>query len=79
MTEVSKIEPRLKIHYETYVRPRLQKEFEFTNAHQVPRLLKIVLNVGVGEAGKDQKLLAYPNATRYPDYNRPASDNADGD
>lgn len=54
---MSKMEPRLKIHYETYVRPKLQKEFQFTNAHQVPKLLKIVLNVGVGDASKDQKLL----------------------
>ena len=51
------IEPRLKRHYDTYVRPKLQEEFGFTNPHQIPRLEKIVLNVGVGEATKDQKLL----------------------
>ena len=39
------------------MRPKLQQEFQFTNAHQVPTLLKIVLNVGVGDAAKDQKLL----------------------
>ncbi|KPJ79857.1 MAG: 50S ribosomal protein L5 [Gemmatimonas sp. SG8_23] len=54
---VDKIQPRLKTHYETHVRPKLQEEFQFTNPHQVPKLLKIVLNVGVGEAAKDQKLL----------------------
>jgi len=54
---VDKIQPRLKNHYETYVRPKLQEEFQFTNPHQVPKLVKIVLNVGMGEAAKDQKLL----------------------
>lgn len=54
---MDKIQPRLKNHYETYVRPKLQEEFQFTNPHQVPKLVKIVLNVGMGEAAKDQKLL----------------------
>lgn len=54
---MSQIEPRLKTHYHTYVRPKLLEEFQFTNIHQVPRLVKVVLNVGVGDAGKDQKLL----------------------
>jgi len=54
---VSQIEPRLRTHYETYVRPKLLEEFQFTNRHEVPALVKIVLNVGVGDAGKDQKLL----------------------
>jgi len=51
------IEPRLKAHYNSHVRPKLQEEFQFTNTHQIPKLVKIVLNVGVGEAAKDQKLL----------------------
>jgi large subunit ribosomal protein L5 len=54
---MSKIEPRLKAHYLNYVRPKLQKEFQFSNLHQTPKLEKIVLNVGAGAAGKDQKLL----------------------
>jgi large subunit ribosomal protein L5 len=54
---VDKIQPRLKAHYETYVRPKLQTEFQFRNPHQVPKLVKIVINVGMGEAAKDQKLL----------------------
>jgi len=53
----NRMEPRLKAHYERHVRPTLQKEFEFTNLHQVPKLVKVVLNVGMGEAAKDQKLL----------------------
>jgi len=54
---MSKIEARLKSHYDSHVRPKLVEEFGFTNPHQVPRLEKIVLNVGVGEATKNQKLL----------------------
>jgi large subunit ribosomal protein L5 len=49
--------PRLQKHYETVVRPALAKEFGLTNAHQLPRLVKIVLNVGMGEAHKQPKLL----------------------
>ena len=51
------MKPRLQTHYETHVRPTLTEEFGFENVHRVPRLLKIVVNVGVGEAAKDQKLL----------------------
>ena len=54
---MDKIEPRLKRHYEEQVRPKLQEEFGFSNPHEVPGLVKVVLNVGVGEASKDQKLL----------------------
>ena len=54
---MDKIQPRMKTHYDTYVRAKLQEEFAFSNSHQIPTLEKIVLNVGVGEAAKDQKLL----------------------
>jgi large subunit ribosomal protein L5 len=49
--------PRLQTHYEQVVRPALAKEFGLTNPNQVPRLVKIVLNVGLGEAQKSPKLL----------------------
>ena len=49
--------PRLQKHYETVIRPALAKEFGLTNAHQVPRVTKVVLNVGLGEAHKQPKLL----------------------
>ena len=39
------------------MRAKLQKQFGFTNPHQMPRLEKIVLNVGLGEAIKKPKLL----------------------
>src|SRR5271170_2833443 len=46
---------RLKEHYDTVVRPSLTKEFSYENALQVPRLSKIVVNIGVGEATQDVK------------------------
>lgn len=49
--------PRLQTHYETVVRPRLVQEFGYRNPHEVPRLLKIVVNAGVGEMAHSGKLL----------------------
>jgi large subunit ribosomal protein L5 len=49
--------PRLLVYYEKTVRPRLGKEFGLANPNQVPRLVKIVLNVGMGDAGKNPKQL----------------------
>jgi large subunit ribosomal protein L5 len=49
--------PRLQLYYEQTVRPRLQKEFGLGNPHRVPVLEKIVLNVGMGEASKNPKML----------------------
>ena len=47
--------PRMKTHYESVVRDALQKKFEYANVMQVPKLEKIVLNMGVGEAVNDRK------------------------
>ena len=47
--------PRLKKHYEDVVRPALIKEFGYENPMEVPRIEKIVLNMGVGEAVQDSK------------------------
>jgi large subunit ribosomal protein L5 len=47
--------PRLQDYYETTVRPALMQEFGYTNPMQVPRLDKIVVNMGVGEAVQDAK------------------------
>ena len=49
--------PRLLEYYAHMVRPKLMKEFSFGNVHQVPQLTKIVLNVGLGEAPKNPKVL----------------------
>jgi large subunit ribosomal protein L5 len=46
---------RLQDRYETALRPALMKEFGYTNPMQVPRLEKIVVNMGVGEAVQDAK------------------------
>jgi large subunit ribosomal protein L5 len=46
---------RLQDHYEKIVRPALIKEFSYENALQAPRLDKIVINMGVGEATADSK------------------------
>ncbi len=51
------MKPRLQQHYDEQVRSKLTEEFSFRNPFQVPRLEKIVVNVGLGEAPKDAKLL----------------------
>lgn len=49
--------PRLLERYRRDVRDRLSKEFGYTNVHQVPTVQKVVLNVGLGEATQNAKLL----------------------
>jgi large subunit ribosomal protein L5 len=49
--------PRFKEKYRTEVVPALMERFGYSNVHQVPRLEKIVLNMGVGAATQDAKLL----------------------
>ncbi|CAA7625495.1 50S ribosomal protein L5 [Candidatus Terasakiella magnetica] len=46
---------RLRKHYDTAVKPALQKEFNYANPMQIPKLTKIVINMGVGEAAQDAK------------------------
>jgi large subunit ribosomal protein L5 len=46
---------RLRDHYNTTVRKMLLDEFQYQNLMQVPRLTKVVLNMGVGEASQDRK------------------------
>ena len=46
---------RLRDFYEQRVRPKLQQQFGFKNVMEIPRLLKIVLNVGMGDANKNPK------------------------
>src|SRR5512132_2820651 len=46
---------RLRDHYNTTVRNMLREEFQYENPMQVPRLSKVVLNMGVGEASQDRK------------------------
>jgi large subunit ribosomal protein L5 len=46
---------RLQTHYHSIIRPKLMTEFAYKNPMQVPRLEKIVINMGVGEATQDSK------------------------
>ena len=49
--------PRLKVHYEQSVVPALMKQFGYKTKMQVPRIRKITLNMGVGEAVADKKIM----------------------
>jgi large subunit ribosomal protein L5 len=51
------MKPRLQVYYEERIRPKLMKEFGFDNPFRVPKVEKVVLNVGLGEAPKNPKLL----------------------
>jgi large subunit ribosomal protein L5 len=51
------VPPRFKTRYREEILPALKDEFGFTNVMQVPKLTKIVVNMGVGEAARDSKLI----------------------
>ncbi|MER3390290.1 MAG: 50S ribosomal protein L5 [Microcella sp.] len=51
------IQPRLKQKYRAEITKALTEEFGYTNPHQVPGLVKIVVNTGVGEAARDSKVI----------------------
>jgi large subunit ribosomal protein L5 len=53
----AKVVPRLKQRYEEQIRPGLQRRFGYSSPMEVPRLVKITLNMGVGEAKQDTKVL----------------------
>ncbi|MEO9324488.1 50S ribosomal protein L5 [Nocardioides sp. C4-1] len=60
MTEAAaaeKVTPRLKTRYREEIVPAIKAEFEIANIMQVPGLVKIVVNMGVGEAARDSKLI----------------------
>ncbi|MEM9289198.1 MAG: 50S ribosomal protein L5 [Pseudomonadota bacterium] len=57
MADAAKYEPRLKTQYRDTIVKAMQDKFEYANPMQVPRLEKIVLNMGVGEAAQDKKKL----------------------
>jgi large subunit ribosomal protein L5 len=52
-----KIPARLKVRYREEIAPALRTEFSFANVMQIPRLVKVVVNMGVGEAARDSKLI----------------------
>jgi large subunit ribosomal protein L5 len=53
----AKIPPRLKERYEQEIAPKLQQRFGYSSAMEVPRIEKITLNMGVGEAKQDSNML----------------------
>ncbi len=53
----AKVPARLKERYEREIRPRLMERFGYRNVMEVPRVEKITLNMGVGEAKQDSRLL----------------------
>jgi large subunit ribosomal protein L5 len=56
-TPATKIVPRLKTKYADSIKSSLLEEFKYENVNQVPRLVKVVVNMGVGDAAKDSKLI----------------------
>ena len=55
--EAGKIQPRLKQKYKDEIQQKLQDEFGYENVMQIPRLVKVVVNTGVGEAARDSKVI----------------------
>ena len=54
---INRTQPRLKQKYRTEISAQLKKDFGFTNVHQVPGIVKVVVNTGVGEAARDGKII----------------------
>ena len=52
-----RVQPRLKARYRTEISKALQEEFSYSNPMQIPGLVKIVVNMGVGEAARDSKII----------------------
>jgi large subunit ribosomal protein L5 len=55
-TEIS-VSPRFKDKYQETVVPALQEQFGYGNVMEIPRVVKVVVNMGVGDAAKDSKLI----------------------
>jgi len=54
---VTKVPARLKTRYVEEIAPALREQFGYSNTMQTPRLVKVVVNMGVGEAARDSKLI----------------------
>ncbi|MBP2322473.1 large subunit ribosomal protein L5 [Kibdelosporangium banguiense] len=57
MTTAEKTIPRLKARYRAEIAPALHKDFSYDNVMQIPGVVKIVVNMGVGDAARDGKLI----------------------
>jgi len=47
------VKPRLKVRYDDEIRDALKQQFGFDNVMQIPGVVKVVVNMGVGEAARD--------------------------
>ena len=56
-TTTTLVTPRLKTRYTDEINPALLSEFGYSNTMQVPRVVKVIVNMGVGEAARDAKLM----------------------
>jgi large subunit ribosomal protein L5 len=57
MTTAEKIVPRLKTRYRNEIVAALQEQFQYANPMQIPGVVKVVVNMGVGDAARDGKLI----------------------
>ena len=57
MTEATQYTPRLKTRYQDEIRTKLNEQFAYDNVMQIPGLTKIVVNMGVGDAARDSKVI----------------------
>ena len=48
---------RLAEEFKSNIKPRLMEKFKYKNIHQIPKITKIILNMGIGEAKDDSKIL----------------------
>ena len=58
---------RLEEHYLTAVRPALVEKFGYKNMHEVPRVQKVVINMGVGSAVRDSKKIEHAVSQPFQD------------
>ena len=56
-TTSEKVQPRLKARYAAEIKPALQDQFSYENVMQIPGVVKVIVNMGVGEAARDSKLI----------------------
>ncbi len=57
MTASEKVQPRLKQRYRAEIKDSLNNEFNYANVMQIPGVVKVVVNMGVGDAARDAKLI----------------------
>ncbi|MBM7369295.1 50S ribosomal protein L5 [Gordonia hydrophobica] len=57
MTTSEKVQPRLKAKYREEIKGKLNDEFNYANVMQIPGVVKVVVNMGVGDAARDAKLI----------------------